>query len=128
MEMGMTRHKRPEEMFQRAVARYLDLALPADAVWFHPPNGGARSKAEAGIFKAMGVKAGVPDLIIVYRGRVVAIELKSEHGRLSPAQKAMHERLTRAGALVYTATRIEHVEGFLRATVPLRATTGARAA
>ncbi len=124
----MTRRNHPEEIFQRAVAQYLDLALPEDAVWWHTPNGGARSRAEAGIFKAMGVKAGVPDIIVIYQGQVVAIELKGPNGRLSPAQRAMHERLMLAGALVYTATRIEEVEGFLRATVPLRATTGARAA
>ena len=125
----MTRRNRPEEMLQRATASYLDLALPNDAVWFHPPNGGARSKAEAGIFKAMGVKAGVPDLIIIYRGRVVAIELKGEKGRLSPAQKEMHAQLSLAGALVYTAMSVEHVEGFLRgAGVPLKASTGARTA
>lgn len=124
----MTRHKRPEEIFQRAVAQYLDLALPEDAVFFHCPNGGARSKAAAGIFKAMGVKAGIPDIIVIYQGQVVAIELKAPGGTLSLAQKAMHEHLTNAGALVYTATRIEEEERFLRATVPLRATTGTRAA
>ena len=125
----MTRRNRPEEALQRATASYLDLALPRDAVWFHPPNGGARSKAEAGIFKAMGVKPGVPDLIIIYRGRVVAIELKAPGGTRSPAQKLMHARLSAAGALVYTATSIEEVESFLRvAFIPLKATTGARAA
>lgn len=125
----MTRRNRPEEMFQRATASYLDLALPHDAVWFHCPSGGGRSKAEAGIFKAMGVKAGVPDLIIIYQGRVVAIELKTEKGRLSPAQKLMHAQLSLAGALVYTAWCIEEVEGFLRgAGVPLRASTKARVA
>jgi hypothetical protein len=128
-ELAMTRRNRPEEALQRTVASYLDLALPRDAVWFHPPNGGARSKAEAGIFKAMGVKRGVPDLIIIYRGRVVAIELKAPGGTRSPAQKLMHAQLSAAGALVYTATSIEEVESFLRvAFIPLKATTGARAA
>ena len=31
---------------------------------YHIPNGGARSKAEAGRFKAEGVKSGVPDLCL----------------------------------------------------------------
>ena len=122
----MTRRNHPEEALQRATAAYLDLALPTDAVFFHPPNGGARSRAEAGIFKAMGVKAGVPDIIVIHQGRVAAIELKAPGGTLSPAQKNMHARLSLAGALVYTAMRIEQVEGFLRGCgVPLRATTGA---
>ena len=125
----MTRRNRPEEALQRSVAQYLDLALPEDAVWFHPPNGGARSKAEAGIFKAMGVKAGVPDIIIIWRARVFAIELKGERGKLSSAQKEMQFRFRMADARVSTARTIEEVEWILREwCVPLRATTGARAA
>lgn len=31
---------------------------------FHIPNGGKRTKAEAGIFKAMGTKAGISDLFL----------------------------------------------------------------
>lgn len=125
----MTRRNRPEQALQIATASYLDLALPEDAVWFHPPNGGARSKAEAGIFKAMGVKAGVPDIIIIWRGRVIAIELKAPNGRLSTAQKDMHAYLTQAGAFVYTATDVAGVEGYLRGhDIALQATTGARTA
>ncbi len=120
--------QRPEYELQVAVVDFLQLALPDDAVFFHVPNGGYRNKSEAARFKRMGTVAGVPDILVIYRGQVVAIELKAPGGTLSKAQKAMHERLTLAGALVYTATRIEEVEGFLRATVPLRATTGARAA
>ncbi len=121
----MTRRNRPEQALQKTVAQFLgtkkNLALPADAVWFHPFNGGARSRVEAAIYTSLGVKPGVPDLIIIYRGRVVAIELKSEKGRLSPAQKAMHEQLMLAGATVYTATSLAQVEDFLRTLMPLRA-------
>ncbi len=116
-----------EDDFHMAVAAYLDLALPPDACWTTIPAGGG-GKVRGARIKAMGYKAGWPDLQVVYRGRLICIELKSAKGRLSPAQKAMHERLTLAGALVYTARCIEQVEGFLRASVPLRATTGARAA
>ncbi len=124
----MTRRKQPrkhpEDDFHMAVASYLDLALPEEAVWTTIPAGGGGTVRGARL-KRMGYKAGFPDLQIFYRGRVICMELKSEKGRLSKAQEAMHEQLTLAGALVYTARRIEEVEGFLRAIMPLRATTGA---
>ena len=79
----MTRRNRPEEALQRAVASYLDLALPHDAVWFHPPNGGARSKAEAGIFKA---RSQGPDTIMYWDGTDAA-------HHLSPRAKRCDKKL-----------------------------------
>lgn len=46
---------------------------------------------------------GVPDRIIVRNGAVTFVELKQEHGRLSPIQKAQIARLRRAGADVRVA-------------------------
>ncbi len=120
------RRRRPEQALHHACAQFLDIALPSDACWFHPANGGARSPVEAAIFKGLGVRPGVPDLVIVYRGRFIAIELKSEGGRLTPAQKGMHERLQLAGAVVTTAKSLKELEGFLGQLVPLRATVGGR--
>ena len=59
------RKQREEERLQRALVQHLRLRLPTPWLVFHVPNGGARSKAEAGIFKAMGVLAGVPDLFLI---------------------------------------------------------------
>lgn len=56
--------KRPEEQLHRACVAYLQAALPKPWLVWHTPNGGGRSKAEAGILKAMGVLAGMPDLLI----------------------------------------------------------------
>ena len=65
--------------------------MPELALLFHIPNGGARNKAEAGRFKAEGVKAGVPDLFLpVPRGEHhgLFIEMKRrDGGRLSKEQK-----------------------------------------
>ncbi len=50
---------------------------------FHVPNGGSRGPAEAGRFKAMGVKPGVPDVFLdVPRGGFhgLRIEMKRRHG------------------------------------------------
>lgn len=77
---------RPEEVLQRSVADYLNAVIP-NCIWFHCPNGGRRSKAEAGILKAMGAKAGIPDLVFVLAdGRAAFIELKSDTGRLNGDQ------------------------------------------
>ncbi len=125
----MTRHNRPEDSFHITVAQYLDLALPHDAAWTTVEHGGYRTKAERGKLKAKGLTPGWPDIQIIFRGQSINIELKAPGGTLSPAQKLMHAQLSRAGALVFTAWRIEEVEGYLRGCgVPLRASTGARAA
>lgn len=43
--------------------------------------------------KALGVVAGVPDIIIRYRGVMYWIELKIEGGRILEAQKIFHDRM-----------------------------------
>ena len=57
--------KRPEEALHRACLDYLRATLPKPWIVWHTPNGGGRSKAEAGILKAMGVLAGMPDLFVL---------------------------------------------------------------
>lgn len=56
---------RPEEQLHRACVQYLRASLPKPWLCWHTANGGGRSKAEAGILKAMGVLAGMPDLFVM---------------------------------------------------------------
>jgi len=65
---------------------------------FHVPNGGLRSKREGAKFKAMGVKAGVHDLIILLdKGRTIFIELKVGNNKLQPSQVKFDLWLKKAG-------------------------------
>lgn len=75
--------------------------------YFHPANGGRRSKAEAGIFKALGVRAGVPDLIIFYRSQIFGLELKAAKGRLSPLQRQTINDMETAGARTAIANSLD---------------------
>lgn len=63
-----------ERQVHLGVARYLDIR---GAVWFHTPNGGSRNVIEAARMKALGVKPGIPD-IIVLSPCLCALELKRE--------------------------------------------------
>ena len=53
---------------------------------FSIPNEGKRSGQFASRLKAQGMVSGVPDLCLVWRGRVVFIEVKAPGGKLSTSQ------------------------------------------
>lgn len=56
--------------------------------FFHVPNGGYRNPKEAAKFKAIGVRAGVPDLVILpANGKACFIELKADKGNLTEPQQ-----------------------------------------
>ena len=93
-----TEEKEQIRLFQMVEAKLSE--YPELRYLFHVPNGGHRNKATAGRLKAAGVKAGVPDLLLlVPRGRYhgMACELKMPGGRLSPSQRTWLEALNRLG-------------------------------
>lgn len=138
------RRASPEHELQRAVAAYLAVALQPPCFWVSIDAGvGKLSKASAGSAKARGVKAGMPDILVIaprnYSERclgndetpgpnygrlmwsprepraslIIAIELKAGRGKLSAAQVAMHSRLRDAGVRCHVARSIDDVEMIL---------------
>ena len=96
------------------ILRYLRLVLP-DAMVFHCPNGGLRSKSEAAKLERMGVTAGVPDLICWLRGgTMVAFEVKTSKGRLSPDQKVIHAWMRASGYRVAVVRSIDDTREALK--------------
>jgi hypothetical protein len=94
------RRQRPEDAIQRTVLQHLKIRAPREAFYFHPANGGWRSAAEAAILNGLGVVAGVPDLIIIYLGKVFALELKADGAKPTARQVEVQDRLRAAGAEV----------------------------
>lgn len=103
----MSRRRNPEAQLQRAVVQHLRTRGMPGLVWWHTPNGGARSKIEGAIFKSMGVRAGVSDLILVYQNKIFALELKAEGGRATEAQLAFLQDIDRAGAFTALAEGLD---------------------
>ena len=113
-----------EHRLQTAVAVYLNLALPDDAVYSSIDHAGARSRIAQAILTNRGVKKGWPDLDLAWRGIPFKIELKHGNNQLTPDQEATFARLERAGVRCFVCRSVEDVEVVLRQIgVPLRATT-----
>jgi hypothetical protein len=102
------KRQQPERRLQvDLVAGHFPWRLLPDVFWWHHPAGGRRSRITGAILKSMGAKPGIPDILLLTRGRLYALELKSERGRLSDAQKQTHQELRSAGAIVGTAGSLD---------------------
>ena len=89
---------RPEQQIQKAVIVHLRVRGVSGLVYTHCPNGGFRRPIEAAIFKSLGLRACVSDLLLWHRAKSYALELKAEGGRATAAQLKFIEDMRAAGA------------------------------
>jgi hypothetical protein len=75
--------------------------LPRSAIVHHSANeitsGERRAKSRQAILVSMGVYPGFADLIVLSEGRVLFLEVKSETGRLRPAQEDFRDAVQAQG-------------------------------
>ena len=112
-----------EHKIQVGIVNYLSLALPPDATYWAVPNGGARSQfvtkngrsfsLEGKRLKDEGVVSGVSDLMILWAGRLICIEVKTPKGRQSQNQKDWEERIITCGAVYRVVRSIDDVKNLL---------------
>lgn len=109
--------RRDEQAIQRSCVEFLRRFVPP------PPDGPAwaainpvpaKSKAVAGVSKAMGLRAGVHDLVFCWQGRFIGVEIKDQKGRASDAQKAWHADLRAAGGKSYIIRDVADLAHLLR--------------
>jgi len=60
-------------------------------------------------------QVGVPDLLVGYKGRLYALEVKRPGGRLSPAQTRVIEQIQAAGCIAAKVETVQEAEGLLNA-------------
>lgn len=113
-----------EATLHHAVADYLKAVLPPGIWWSTFPSGGG-GRVRGALLKRAGLRAGVPDILIVHATRAIFLELKTDRGRLSVAQIEAHAALQESGALVATCRSIDDVHSVLVSwSVPLREANG----
>jgi VRR-NUC domain len=97
---------------------------PCTTAYLAPTHGGWRSPIEAATLKGMGVRPGVPDLVVIKDGLPFALELKAEGGRLSDAQREALDAMRAAGADVGVAHGLDAALRWLEQRGLLRGRVG----
>jgi hypothetical protein len=115
------RRAHPEQSLQTNIASFLSWALRGvDGVFWTAIGHGGGGRLRGAILKGMGLRAGVPDLMLIVKGRPVFLEIKAG-ASLSEAQKSVHAEITIAGGVVRTVRSLDEVKAFLDVLgVPLR--------
>jgi hypothetical protein len=99
-----------EEILHRHVAQFLDVVIKPPMIWTTIPAGGGGLIRGAKL-KAMGLKKGWPDILIIAPGPVVlGIELKRADGKQSDEQRAVEVGLLGCGAQYVVCRSVEEVQ------------------
>ena len=91
-----TKSRHLESNIQQGVVRWFRLQYPHYII-AAIPNGGFRNAREAAILRDEGVLAGFSDLIIVVKGNVLFLEMKTPTGEQSAYQKAFQKKVETLG-------------------------------
>lgn len=97
-----------EDALQRQIVQYLAIVLPRGWMCIHVANK-PRSAVQGAREKAMGAKAGWPDLQIIGRDFIGFLEVKTPKGVLSAKQREVHETLRALGHRVAVVRSCEDV-------------------
>jgi len=121
-----------EQRLQFVVVRDLRLLLPREAVLLSIPNGGEMTGGARKKAAGLGEYPGASDLLVVWGGMALFIELKVRKSTLwnipettyqKPAQKAFQAAVGAAGGRYAVVRSVDEALAFLRAHgVPTRET------
>ncbi|RZJ91870.1 MAG: hypothetical protein EOO20_03780 [Chryseobacterium sp.] len=81
-------------------------------IW-HCPNGGFRDSITASIMTGQGLTRGIQDLHFVWGGKLYLIEVKTEKGEVSTAQKVVHAQHDKQGFKTYIFKSSEQIIYFV---------------
>lgn len=94
-----------EAQLQRAIVDLCRIILPEGYRCVAVPNASIRTAGGKAGNAVAGLARGFPDLLVIGQGRVCAIEVKTDKGRLSEFQKDWESWFTNAGATPWAVVR-----------------------
>jgi hypothetical protein len=112
----------PEQIVHKSIATFLDLALTPPDWWTTVPSGGG-GKVRGAILKSLGLKVGLPDILLIHHGRTYWLEIKPGKLKAKDYQKACHVRLALAGCAMPLVVHdiVETHDALVQWGFPLRA-------
>ena len=106
---------------QRKLVRLLRRLLDPSCTFFSSLENKPMTAVSGALQRRRGCRSGLPDLMTLWPGRVVFVELKSKTGYLSATQKETREELLRAGAGYWVAmSATAALTALLRSGAPFR--------
>lgn len=94
---------------------FVKILYTIPSIFFHSvPNESKRTHYYGNHLKKMGLRSGVPDMIILKDGEVFYIELKSKNGKLTKNQKFIKEEIIENGGNYFLLNSIESINLFLK--------------
>lgn len=126
--MPMSRASESEDQIQASIVAYLRACLPDGALFHSIPNGaylaghnaGERGRQMAKL-KWTGLLPGAADLLVLWNGRAIYLEVKVLKGVQQASQKTFEDRVAAAGAHYAVVRSIDDVAEFITLCgVPMR--------
>lgn len=99
--------KRTESMIQKAVLDYLQMISKQEPIYYFRAGSGVFQTAQGRYVKTG--RPGVPDIICCAYGKFLGIEVKTEKGRQSQAQKQAEQDIDWAGGEYHIVRSVDDV-------------------
>lgn len=98
-----------EKEIQNAILEYLSF-LPDCKAWTNKSTGTYDPRSQRFIpQRGKFHNRGVSDIIGIYRGKMLCIEVKSKKGKLAPHQEMFLQEMKRHGAIAFVARSVNDV-------------------
>ena len=114
-----------EGKIQQTAITYIRNKYPElyGVIW-HIPNGGFRDDLTASVMTGQGVTPGIPDLNFLWNGNLYLIEVKTEKGEVSTAQKVVHAQHDKQGFKTYIFKTSEQIIYFVEWVIAYKSLEG----